>query len=242
MTSIRARPFDFPFDGRLDPARTALLAIDLQDDFLSDGGYFARKGYDPVALRAIVPLIARLADAARAAGVLVIWTRQGFRADMADVTAYDRWRAARSGIVLEPGRAAPLVRDVPGFDIVAELTPRPGDVVVDKTANNAFHQTDLDMVLRARGITHLLFSGCTTDVCVHSTLRDAADRKYQCLLVEDACASGDAYAHAAALHMVTVEDGVFGVLADADAVCAALGAIAPANGAPPSNSANQKRG
>ncbi|MDP9138093.1 MAG: cysteine hydrolase, partial [Pseudomonadota bacterium] len=94
--------------------------------------------------------------------------------------------------------------------------------VVDKTANGAFTYTDLELVLRARGITHLLFSGCTTDVCVHSTLREAADRNFQCLLIEDACASGDRYAHEAAVHMVTVEDGVFGVVAKAADVVAAF--------------------
>jgi nicotinamidase-related amidase len=225
MTGIEARPFRFPFDGRLDPARTALLAIDLQVDFLSADGYFARKGYDPAALRTIIPVVSRLVAAARAAGVLVIWTRQGFRADLADATDYDRWRARRSGIELAPDRAAPLVRGGAGFDVAPELEPRPGDVFIDKTANSAFYQTDLDMILRSRGVSHLMFTGCTTEVCVHSTLRDAVDRKYQCLLVEDGCASGDAYAHAAALHMVTVEDGIFGVLADSDAVIEGLTAV-----------------
>jgi nicotinamidase-related amidase len=234
MTSIKARPFDFPYDGRLDPARTALIAIDLQVDFLSSDGYFARKGYDPSTLRAIIPAVKRLAAGARAAGVQVVWTRQGFRADLADATDYDRWRARRSGIELRPSHDAPLVRGGPGFDIAPELEPQAGDIFIDKTANSAFYQTDLDMILRSRGVTHLLFAGCTTEVCVHSSLRDAVDRKYQCLLVEDACASGDADAHAAALHMVTVEDGIFGVLGDSDAVIAGLKAAAA-----PSDNSNQ---
>jgi len=106
--------------------------------------------------------------------------------------------------------------------MVPELAPAPGDVVIDKTANGAFYATDLEMILRAQGITHLLFTGCTTDVCVHTTLREAVDRKFQCLLVEDACASCDAYAHAAAIHMVTVEDGVFGTVSNVDAVIEGL--------------------
>lgn len=220
---IQARPFAFPYQGTLDPARTALLAIDLQVDFLSEDGYFARKGYDPAPLRAVIPVIGQLTDAARAAGVRVIWTRQGYRADLADVAPYDRWRNARAGIPLAAGDGASLLRGSAGYDIVPELVPQEGDFIVDKTANGAFYETDLDLILRAQGITNLIFTGCTTDVCVHTTLREANDRKYQCLLVEDACTSGDAYAHAAAVHMVTVEDGIFGVVADSAAVIAGFG-------------------
>jgi len=221
---IKARPFDYPYDGRLDPARTAVLAIDLQVEFLSSDGYFAHKGYDPAPLRAVIEPVKRLTDAARDAGCLLIWTRQGYRADLADASDYDHWRARRAGIDLKRGDVGSVLRGSPGYDIVPELTPPPGDVIVDKTANGAFYQTDLELVLRAQGITHLIFSGCTTDVCVHTTLREAVDRKYQCLLVQDACASADAYAHAAALHMVTVEDGVFGVLATLDDVLRGLAA------------------
>ena len=226
---IKARPFDYPYDGRLDPARTAVLAIDLQVEFLSSDGYFARKGYDPAPLRAVIEPVKRLTEAARDAGCLVIWTRQGYRADLADASSYDRWRARRAGIDLKRGDVGSVLRGSPGYDIVPELTPSPGDVIVDKTANGAFYQTDLELVLRAQGITHLIFSGCTTDVCVHTTLREAVDRKYQCLLVQDACASADAYAHAAALHMVTVEDGVFGVLATLDDVLRGLAACRAGN-------------
>ena len=218
---IKARPFDYPYDGRLDPARTAVLAIDLQVDYLSNDGYFA--GSYP--LRAVITPVRRLTDAARDAGCLVIWTCQGYRADLADANDYDHWRARRAGIDLQRGAPGSVLRGSPGYQIVPELVPAPGDVIVDKTANGAFYQTDLELVLRARGITHLIFSGCTTDVCVHTTLREAVDRKYQCLLVEDACASADAYAHAAALHMVTVEDGVFGVLATLDDVLGGLAAL-----------------
>lgn len=221
---IKAQPFDFPYDGRIELARTAVLAIDLQIDYLSDLGYFARKGYDPSPLRAVIPPVKRLTDAARDAGCLVVWTRQGYRADLADANDYDLWRARRAGIDMRRGDTGSLARGSPGYQIVPELTPPAEDVIIDKTANGAFYQTDLELVLRARGITHLIFSGCTTDVCVHTTLREAVDRKYQCLLVRDACASADAYAHAAALHMVTVEDGVFGVLATLDDVIQGLAA------------------
>ena len=223
---IEARPFDFPYDRRLDPASTALLVIDLQIDFLSADGYFAKGGFDPAPLRAILPTLQRLLHAARVSGCLIVYTCQGYRADMADMTPYQLWRRKR--VRLEDTRI--LLRSSPGHGIVPEIMVGKGDVIIDKTANGAFTHTDLDRVLRAKGISHLLFSGCTTDVCVHSTLREARDRDFQCLLIEDACASCDAYAHAAAIHMVTVEDGVFGVVAKADAVIAGLNrlrAIAP---------------
>lgn len=219
---IKATPFDFPYDGRLVPQDTALLVIDLQEDFLSPTGYFARKGYDPSPLRAILPTVNRLIAAARAAGLAIVDTRQGYRADMADMTAYEKWRRKRAGL----DGTDILLRSSPGFQIVADIEVRPEDIIVDKTCNGAFTYTDLELVLRARGITHLMFTGCTTDVCVHTTLREACDRNFQCLTIADACASGDGRAHEAALHMVTVEDGVFGALASSEAVIAALSRIA----------------
>lgn len=219
---IKATPFDFPYDGMLVPQDTALLVIDLQEDFLSPTGYFARKGYDPSPLRAILPTVNRLIAAARAAGLAIVHTRQGYRADMADMTAYEKWRRKRAGL----DGTDILLRSSPGFQIVADIEVRPEDIIVDKTCNGAFTYTDLELVLRARGITHLMFTGCTTDVCVHTTLREACDRNFQCLTIADACASGDGRAHEAALHMVTVEDGVFGALASSEAVIAALSRIA----------------
>lgn len=216
---VAARPFPFPYRGRLDSCRTALLVIDMQVDFLSPAGYFARKGCDPAPLRAVIPAVRRLLAVARAAGLHVLHTRQGYRADRADITPYRAWRRTRAG--LDEGEPA-LIRGTAGFEIVPELFPLPGEAVVDKTANGAFCGTDLDLILRAKDVNRLLFAGCTTDVCVHTTLREANDRFYECLLVEDACASGDAYAHAAAVHMVTVEDGVFGCVAEVAAVEAAL--------------------
>lgn len=218
---IKAIPFDFPYDGRLVPANTALLVIDLQEDFLSPTGYFARKGYDPAPLRAILPTVNRLISAARAAGLTIIHTRQGYRGDMADMTPYERWRRKRAGL---EGTDV-LLRSGPGFQIVAEIDVAPHDIIVDKTCNSAFTYTDLELVLRARGITHLIFSGCTTDVCVHTTLPEACDLNFQCLTIADACASGDQYAHDAALHMVTVEDGVFGALTESGAVLEALAVL-----------------
>lgn len=215
---ISAKPFDYPYDGNLDADKTALIVIDLQEDFLSTTGYFALQGYDPAPLRAILPAVNQLIAACREAGIQIIHTRQGYRGDLADMTPYEKWRRQRSG--LEGTNV--LLRSSPGFQIVPELDVRPQDIIVDKTCNGAFTYTDFEHVLRAQGITHLLFSGCTTDVCVHTTLREACDRNFQCLTISDACASGDQYAHEAALHMVTVENGIFGALTDTAAVLEGL--------------------
>ena len=223
---ISAKPFDYPYDGNLDVRKTALIVIDLQEDFLSTTGYFAKQGYDPAPLRAILPAVDQLIAACREAGILIIHTRQGYREDLADMTPYEKWRRQRSGL---EGTTA-LLRSSPGFQIVPELDVRPEDIIVDKTCNSAFTYTDLELVLRAQGITHLLFSGCTTDVCVHTTLREACDRNFQCLTISDACASGDRLAHEAALHMVTIEDGVFGALTDSTAVIEALSRLSDATG------------
>lgn len=215
---IKAEPFDFPYDGRLVPAHTALLVIDLQSDFLSETGYFAKHGYDSAPLRAILPTVNRVIAAARQAGCRIVHTRQGYRGDMADMTPYEKWRRRRAGL----DGTQVLLRSSPGFQIAPAVDVASSDTIVDKTCNGAFTYTDLEHVLRAQGITHLLFAGCTTDVCVHTTLREACDRNFQCLTIADACASGDAVAHQGALHMITVEDGVFGAIAKAEAVIAGL--------------------
>jgi nicotinamidase-related amidase len=215
---IRARPSDFPGEGDLDPATTALLVIDLQVDFLSEDGYLARKGYDTAPLRAILPNVNAVIESARKAGCLIIHTRQGHRADLADVMRVTLKRQLRSTLAKTPM----LIRSSPGFQIVPKIPIHEDDIIIDKTANGGFTHTDLEHVLHVQGITHLMFAGCTTDVCVHSTLREANDRGFECMLIEDCCASGDAYAHAAAVHMVTVEGGIFGVVSNAGNVIAAL--------------------
>lgn len=223
---IAARPFDFPYDGRLVPGATALVVVDMQVFFLSKDGFAAMHGYDVSGLRAIIPNVKRLVDAARGAGLHIVWTRHGYRADLADRTAYEAWRHDR---IHGPGAKAPLnLRGTPGFEIVPELPVRPGEPVIDKSTAGAFCYTDLDAILRARAITHLIVTGCTTDVCVHTTLREACDRNYQCALVEDGCASGDARAHEAAIYMTTVEYGIWGVVTKAADVIDGLGRMAPA--------------
>src|SRR5262245_22082261 len=141
---ISAKPFDFPYDGNLLPSATALLVIDLQEDFLSTSGYFARSGYDPSPLRAILPTVNRLIKAARPTGMHIIFTRQGYRADMADMTPYEKWRRARAGL---EGTDI-LLRSGPGFQIVPEIEVAPDDIIIDKTSNGGVSYTVFYDVLR----------------------------------------------------------------------------------------------
>lgn len=215
MREIVADPYSWPLEA-LTPAQCALVVVDMQRDFCGPDGYFAALGYDVSPLAAVVPPIRRCLDAARAAGMRVVHTRQGYRADLADMPEWRRIKAARHGSpVGQPGPLGRvLVRGEPGFEIVPELAPLEGEPVVDKTANGAFTHTDLDRVLRATGIRALAFTGITIDVCVHTSLREANDRGYQCLLIGDACGALEPGLHAWALKSVQVEGGVFGSVTD----------------------------
>ena len=223
MIEIAAHPRHFPHNG-LAQSEVALILIDMQRDFLEPAGYLAAMGYDLDGVRSAIEPARRLLAAARGAGLCILHTRQGYRPDLAEVPAHKlaRIQAGQSAI----GKPGPLgrflIRGEPGFQIIPELAPAPGEFIIDKTANSAFWGTDLAAILAAQGIRALIFAGVTTDVCVHSTLREANDRGFECLVARDACGSGDAEAHRAALHMVTVEDGVFGALADVDSIVAAL--------------------
>ncbi len=223
MIQIAARPRPFPHAG-LGAARTALLVIDMQRDFLDPRGYLAGMGYDLAGVRAAIGPAKRLLDASRSAGLTIIHTRQGYRPDLAELPAHKRARVtAGTSAIGKPGPLGRfLIRGEPGFDIIPELAPVAGEFIVDKTANSAFWGTDLAAILAAHRIDSLIFASVTTDVCVHCTLREANDRGFECLLARDACGSGDAEAHRGALHMVTVEDGVFGAIADVAQIVDAL--------------------
>ena len=222
---VAATPYPFPAEGPLVAAQTALLVIDMQHDFCAPDGYIARLGYDVAPLRRpIAPLVRALA-AARRAGLAVLYTRQGYRADLADLAAAKRARYGRAGVTV--GEGGVLVRGTAGWPIIPELAPVPGEAIIDKTANSAFYGTDLEPVLRAKGVSDLVFTGNTIDVCVHSTLRQAVDRGYRCLVLADCCGAVSEDLHRAAVAMVTVENGVFGAVADGAALCAALEALGP---------------
>jgi biuret amidohydrolase len=207
-------------------ARTALLIIDMQRDFCAPGGYAAQAGLDVARLAAPVANVRRLLDAARRAAMLVVHTREGHRADLSDCPPVKLQRCIAAGAPIGgPGPLGRLlVRGEVGHDFIDELQPEPGEPIVDKPGYGAFHQTDLAQILANRSITQLILCGVTTEVCVHSTLREAVDRGYACLTVGDACAASDPALHDAALAMIGVEGGIFGRVIDTAQAVALLAA------------------
>jgi nicotinamidase-related amidase len=220
---VKANPYLWPYDGAVPVDRVALLCIDWQTDFCGPGGYVESMGYDIGLTRAGLAPTARLLEHVRELGMLVIHTREGHDPDLSDLPANKRFRSAQIGAEIgSPGPSGRiLIKGEPGWQIVPEVFPAPGEVIVDKPGKGAFYATNLDLVLRTHGITHLILTGITTDVCVHTTMREANDRGYECLILADCTGATDPANHAAALHMVTMQGGVFGCVATSDDVIAA---------------------
>ncbi len=219
MGAVAARPFPFA----LDPAHAALIVIDMQRDFLEPGGFGAALGNDVRPLQAIVPAVRRLLEGFRAAKLPVIHTRECHRPDLSDCPPAKRVRGKPSLRIGDPGPMGRiLIAGEPGSAIVPELEPLPGEIELDKPGKGAFYGTELQKLLAERGIRQLVFAGVTTEVCVQTTMREANDRGYECLLVEEATESYFPEFKKAALDMIAAQGAIVGWVASLDATLAGL--------------------
>jgi biuret amidohydrolase len=208
--SVPAAPYDF----ELAPEATALVIIDMQRDFLEPGGFGSMLGNDVSLLARVVAPLQQVLAAARAAGMLVVHTREGHRPDLADAPPAKLARGRLSCGIGDPGPfGRVLVRGEHGHDIVDELAPLPGEPVLDKPGKGAFYATDLELLLRNRGVQRLIVTGVTTEVCVHTTVREANDRGFECLVLSDCVGSYFPEFHEVGLRMIAAQGGIFGWVA-----------------------------
>ncbi|KIU31694.1 cysteine hydrolase family protein [Atlantibacter hermannii] len=218
MKTLEAQPFAYSFD----PATTALVMIDMQRDFVEPHGFGEALGNDVSLLRRAIEPCTRLLEAARQAGLLIVHTREGHRADLSNCPAAKLTRGGKTFIGQQGSMGRILIQGEPGHDIIPELYPLLGEPIIDKPGKGAFYATDLHLILQARGIKSLIICGVTTEVCVQTTAREANDRGYEVLIPEDCCASYFPEFHRAALEMIKAQGAIVGWVSDADAVINAL--------------------
>jgi biuret amidohydrolase len=216
--------YPWPYDGLWQPTSAALIVVDMQRDFLDPDGWFALTRGATAPLTAIVPAVARALASARGTGLFVVFTVEAYRTDLADLPANKLWRSERLGrpIGVEGPLGRHLVQGSVGASIVEPLTPRPGEPVVIKPGKSAFIGTDLDHLLRKRGVRNLIFAGITTDGAVQCSLRDANDRGYECLILEDATASDLPSHHADQVHTLSLAGGHYGSIATVNSLISVM--------------------